>query len=256
MVSKHFKAVVTENREIAFNTYQMRLTVDERHMKFFRPGQFAHIEIPDSRDLLLRRPISVNDFDSAANMIQFAYTVMGEGTKRLQKVAGGDYLDILFPLGNGFKLEERHKKVVLIGGGIGNAPLLSVMTYYPDRQYFALLGFRSEHCVYQIEEFQKKADVRVTTDDGSFGVKGFSTDLLEDCIKRENPDVILACGPGVFFATLKAIVDRYNIKTYVNMEQHMGCGTGGCSVCVCKIAGENKRICVQGPVFDLSEVEL
>lgn len=256
MLKKHSCAVVAENNPIAKGIFSMALTVEEGTLDYYRPGQFLHIKIPGD-DLLLRRPISINDYDCANNRIRIAYLVMGEGTKRLSGVRAGEELDILFPLGNGFKLEDSQKKVLLIGGGIGIAPLLSVMTYYPDREYTALLGYRCKDLVYELEEFQERAKkVLVTTDDGTFGQKGFSTDLLEEQMKTELPDVILACGPHCFFQSLKKITSRYTVPTYASLEQRMGCGTGGCSVCVCKIAGENRRICMEGPVFDLAEVEV
>lgn len=256
MIKKHSFAVVAENAPIAKNIYRMVLTLEEGALDYFRPGQFLHIKIP-AGELLLRRPISINDYDCAKNQIRIAYIIIGSGTNRLSMVRAGEALDILFPLGNGFKLEDSQKKVLLIGGGIGIAPLLSVMTYYPDRQYTALLGYRCKEYVYELEEFeQRAAKVLVTTDDGTFGQKGFATDLLEEQMKADMPDVILACGPHCFFSSLKKITSRYAVPTYVSLEQHMGCGTGGCSVCVCKIAGENRRICMEGPVFDLAEVEV
>ncbi len=256
MLKKHKCATVVENSSIAMNIYSMVLSVGEGELDYFRPGQFLHIKIP-AGELLLRRPISINDYDCAKNHIRIAYMVMGEGTKKLSAVRPGEELDILFPLGNGYKLEDSHKKVLLIGGGIGIAPLLSVMTFYPDREYTALLGYRCKDLVYELEEFQQKAKkVLVTTDDGTFGQKGFSTDLLEEQLMAEMPDVILACGPHCFFASLKKITSKYDVRTYASLEQHMGCGTGGCSVCVCKVAGENRRICMEGPVFDLAEVEV
>ena len=256
MFRKHNTAIATENLLIAKDIYQMKLTVPPESLEFFRPGQFANIKIPGSAELLLRRPISINDFDLKLNQIQIAYLLIGEGTKRLAAVRAGDELDILFPLGIGFRLADSQKKVLLIGGGIGIAPLLSVMTYYPDREYTALLGFRSNEYCYQLDAFNKKARVYVTTNDGTLGEKGFATDRLEEMLQKDAPDVILACGPQCFFETLKGIVSRYPVLTYVSLEQHMGCGTGGCSTCVCAVAGENKRICVEGPVFDFAEVEL
>ncbi len=256
MTSKHIRAAVLENSLIAKCTYQMKLQVPCASLEFFRPGQFAHIRIPGSAELLLRRPISINNFSANEGWIQLAYLAAGKGTHRLSCAQPGDELDILFPLGNGFKLDAGHKKVLLVGGGIGIAPLLSVITYYPDREYAALLGYRSRDCVYQEEEFEKKAETIVSTDDGTFGRGGFCTDPLPGMLESFRPDVILACGPTFFFSTLKRLTKDIGIPVYASLEQHMGCGTGGCSVCVCKIAGEHRRVCVEGPVFKLAEVEL
>jgi dihydroorotate dehydrogenase electron transfer subunit len=256
MLNKNSILAVAENVQIAKDIYQMKLAVDRESLKFYRPGQFLHIKVPGAQELLLRRPISVNDYNVDEGWIQIAYLVIGEGTRRLALLREGDRVDVLFPLGNSFKLEENQKKVFLVGGGIGIAPLLSVTTYYPDREYTALLGYRAREYVYQIEEFEKKASVFVTTDNGSYGQKGFATDLLAERIAADRPDVIFSCGPHCFFESLKKSVEGTGIPTYASLEQRMGCGTGGCSVCVCAIAGENKRICVEGPVFDLAEVEL
>jgi dihydroorotate dehydrogenase electron transfer subunit len=256
MLNKHSVSRITENVKIAKDIYQMKIAVDRENFKFFRPGQFLHAKIPGAGEHLLRRPISVNDYSLKEGWIQIAYLALGEGTRRLSVLHEGDLLDILFPLGNSFKLEEKQKKIILVGGGIGIAPLLSVMTYYPDKEYTALLGYRSREYMYQKDVFEKKAKVYVTTDDGSYGHKGFATDLVRAQIVQNSPDVILACGPHCFFESLKKEVDGTGVLTYVSLEQRMGCGTGGCSVCVCAIGGENKRICVEGPVFDLAEVEL
>jgi len=256
MFEKHSIARIIENVKIAKDIYQMKLTGSPDAFKFFRPGQFLHAKVPGTGELLLRRPISVNDYSIEEGWVQIAYLVIGEGTRQLSRLREGDKLDILFPLGNSFKLEEEQKKVMLIGGGIGVAPLLTVMKYYPDKEYTALLGYRSREYMYQVEAFEKKADVFVTTDNGSFGHKGFATDLLAGRIAGNRPDVILGCGPTCFFKSLKKEVEGTGILTYVSLEQRMGCGTGGCSVCVCSIGGENRRICVEGPVFDLTEVDL
>ena len=256
MLDKHKIVKIIENVALAKDIYQMKLSVEDQAFKYFRPGQFLHAKIPGAGEFLLRRPISVNDYSVEEGWIQIAYLVAGEGTRRLTMLTEGDVLDILFPLGNSFKLEEKQKKVLLVGGGIGIAPLLSVMRYYPDKEYTALLGYRAREYVYQKDVFEKMANVFVTTDNGSYGHKGFATDLIKGRVEQDRPDVILACGPHCFFESLKKEVEGTDVKTYVSLEQRMGCGTGGCSVCVCAISGENKRICVEGPVFDLAEVEL
>lgn len=150
-------------------------------------------------------------------------------------------------------LKDDMKKVWLIGGGIGIAPLKSLSCKYPDREYTAFLGYRSKECVYQIQDFESFATTHVATDDGTFGVAGFCTNLLADELSKDKPDVILACGPLVFFRTLARVIG--DVPAFVSMEQHMGCGTGGCATCVCKIGGEYKKVCTQGPVFDIREVD-
>ena len=253
MIKKHTTERVLSNELIAQNTYLMKLTCSEDAMRFYRPGQFAHIEIPHARELLLRRPISINYVDFEKKEVHIAYNAIGKGTKLLSLVRPGDTLDVLMPMGNGFMLKDDMKKVWLIGGGIGIAPLKSLSCKYPDREYTAFLGYRSKECVYQIQDFESFATTHVATDDGTFGVAGFCTNLLADELSKDKPDVILAGGPLVFFRTLARVIG--DVPAFVSMEQHMGCGTGGCATCVCKIGGEYKKVCTQGPVFDIREVD-
>lgn len=156
MIEKHSESRILENVKIAKSIYQMKLTVNPETFKFYRPGQFLHAQVPDAGELLLRRPISINDYNIKEEWMQIAYLLTGEGTRRLSRLREGDMLDILFPLGNSFQLEEGQKKVMLVGGGIGVAPLLSVMTYYPDKAYTSLLGYRAREYMYQVEEFEKE----------------------------------------------------------------------------------------------------
>ncbi len=253
IIEKHFRERVVENRLIAGNTYLMTLSMSAGAAKLFRPGQFMHIDIPGSRELLLRRPISINWVDADKGLIYIAYCIMGKGTERLAEVLPETELDVLMPLGNGFMIKPEMKKIWLIGGGIGCAPLRSLYAKFPDREYKAFLGFRSKECVYQEKEFSEFAEVHISTDNGSYGFHGFCTQLLAEELEKDRPDVILSCGPAPFFRALSRVIG--DVPTQVSLEQRMGCGTGGCATCSCSVNGEYKRICVQGPVFDIKEVD-
>lgn len=252
-MKKHFREKVISNEVIAENTYLLRFTCDDEFLKWFRPGQFAHVQIPDAGELLLRRPISINCADFKKKEVHLAYVPVGKGTLRLTAVQPGDTLDLLMPMGNGYMITPEMKKIWLVGGGIGCAPLKSMFDKYQDREYKAFLGFRSQKFVYQEEGFRRMAETFISTDDGSYCTHGFCTDLLKMELERDRPDVILSCGPMPFFRALAKVVG--DVPTQVSMEQRMGCGTGGCATCVCGIGGENKRVCVQGPVFNLKEVD-
>ncbi|MEA4854463.1 MAG: dihydroorotate dehydrogenase electron transfer subunit [Christensenella sp.] len=253
MIKKHFIEKVVSQEEIAENTYLMKLTCAQEAIRIFRAGQFMHIEIPHARELLLRRPISINYVDVKRKEVHIVYNAIGKGTRLLTLCRPGDMLDILMPLGNGFTLPEDAKKIWLIGGGVGIAPLKSIHCNYPDKEYSAFLGYRNADCVYQVQDFEKFAKTYVTTDDGSFGTKGFCTQVLADQLKSETPDMILACGPTPFFRSLAKVVG--DVPTLVSLEQRMGCGTGGCAVCACSIRGEYKKVCLNGPVFPIKEVD-
>ena len=256
---KHYEAEVLENKQIAKNTFLLTLAAHDDTIKFFRPGQFAHIKIPNSDAMLLRRPISINRLDVDRKQMQFAYLLMGKGTRRLSQIPPEERLDILAPMGQGFKIRENHKKIYMVGGGIGIAPLLSVADYYQDRSFTAFLGYKSADYAYQTKEFGALCDkVVITSDDGTIGAKGFVTDALKEELKREKPDLIISCGPPPMFRALKKVWKEVSpeVETQVSMEQHMGCGAGGCYTCTCMVAGSMKRVCMDGPVFDIREVEL
>lgn len=259
MIKKHDICRVASLEPLAKDTYALTLKVNGDMLKYFRPGQFAHIRLPHAGEYLLRRPISVNTIDREAETMRFAFLIQGEGTRRLSQCRPGDELDILAPLGQGFKVKESHQKIWLVGGGIGIAPLLSLRDTVPGREYTAFLGYKSREYAYERKEFEGfcKA-VHVTSDDGSIGEKNFVTEALRRELEKEKPDVILSCGPLPMFRSLKRVweEDGKNVETQVSMEQHMGCGTGGCYTCTCMVAGAMKRVCMDGPVFDIREVEL
>lgn len=255
-MKKDFCVEILENRLIAKDIYKMIVLADKEQIAPFKAGQFAHIKVPAMDESILRRPISINYVDRNTNEMSFCYAVVGKGTAKLAKLKKGDCINMIAPLGNGFPVEEGHKKIWLAGGGIGIAPLASVIKEFPGREYTAFLGYRDKSLVYGLDDFESCKEVIVTTDDGSFETKGYVTDIIKEKLKEEKPDVILACGPHMFFKALEKAVEGSGVKTYISMEQRMGCGTGGCATCVCKIAGDYKKVCADGPVFSIEEAEL
>ena len=260
MLNKHLTLEVLSNHQIAEDTYALTLSAPPEILREFVPGQFAHIELPgEDESRLLRRPISVNYVDFARSTLHFAYLLVGAGTRRLSKTAAGEKLDVLAPLGHGFQVEERHKRIWLVGGGIGIAPLYSLFDCYKDREYTAFLGYKSAKYAYEIEAFRRSCrEVFVTSDDGTLGEEGFVTDVLARELRKGKPDLILSCGPTPMFRALKAVWEEAggDIETQVSLEQHMGCGTGGCYTCTALVAGSMKRVCVDGPVFPIQEVSV
>ena len=253
-MKKQLNVEILSNEEIAENTYLLKIPCPEDVLKFFRPGQFAHIGIPGAGELLLRRPLSINSVDYEKKEAHIAYHAAGKGTTILRDAKAGSTLDVLMPLGNGFAVKPAMRKIWLVGGGIGCAPLKSVFGKYADREYKAFLGFQCKSAVYQESDFKKYADVNISTDDGSYGTHGFITDVLREALETAQPDVILACGPLPFFRALVKVTR--DVPVQVSMEQHMGCGTGGCAVCVCSVGGENRRVGVEGAGFDSREVDV
>jgi dihydroorotate dehydrogenase electron transfer subunit len=213
-------------------------------------GQFLHIKCGNKT--MLRRPISICDVEG--DNIRFIFEVRGEGTKELSQFKVGESLDVLGPLGKGFTLLDKSKKVIFIGGGIGIFPLLMAAKHYGENA-IVLLGFRDKKTVVLKNEFEKLGcTVLIATDDGSEGYNGFVTDLLNP----QNIDGIFACGPKPMLIKTAKFAKENGIFCELSMEERMGCGIGACLVCACKTKkGEGttfSHVCKDGPVFNASEV--
>lgn len=250
---KRTEARVESNRLIADNAYKMVMHVERDIVDAAKPGQFIHIDVPGSDSRILRRPISINYMDG--DRLAIVYAVVGDGTRRLTSVREGEKLDILAPLGNGFAVDNDAKKVWIVGGGIGVAPMLFAARAFADREIEAFLGYRTRTAIYETELFDEVCKcVTVTTDDLTLGKHRFVTEPIKERLQTERPDVILACGPLPMFRALKEAVQ--DVPLYLSMEQRMGCGMGGCYTCTCKTKNGMKRVCKDGPVFRAEEVEL
>jgi len=258
---KNVVATVAENKRIANGIYRLVLKSPDTDIKHFVPGQFANIEIPNRDALLLKRPISINKVNEDAQTVTLIYQVMGEGTQALPEVEVGAQMKAIMPVGSGFFMHKNNEDVFLVGGGVGIAPLLSVARKWPDKRYHAYLGYRGVDFVYCLDEFESVCDgAYVTSDDGTIGDEGFITDTLKQRLDEWHPDMVMACGPLPMLRALKKVLAPLNIPAQVSMEQRMCCGFGACAVCACGIRHEGELIyqktCVEGPVFDLYEVEL
>ena len=242
---------ILKNERIAENIYDMRILTENIAMGS-QPGQFVHIAC--GGDTFLRRPISVCDTDG--DILRVIYEVKGKGTAELAHKTAGEKLDVLGPLGNWFNISR--EKSLIIGGGIGTYPLLFLAKKLDNP--FVILGFRTKSLVTLHNEFAEiSAGVSIVTNDGTYGSRGFVTDLMDEVITREGIKTIYTCGPKAMLRAVCEKADKYpGIKTYVSMEERMGCGIGACLVCSCEVKknGAIKRasVCKNGPVFLSSEV--
>lgn len=252
---------IEQNSELCSGIYMMTIGAGQT-LPDIRCGQFINVEIPSRQDTLLKRPFAIYDFDRGKGLISFCYKVVGKGTEHLSKAVAGQTLRAAYPLGNGFKIEQNHKRIILIGGGVGIFPLYSVFKTHPDRRYFSILGFKERCQVILKAEFEEKSkELLLCTEDGSLGETGFVTDSLKRNLDRIKPDLILSCGPKPMFKALKdALKDYPDIPVQISLEERMACGIGACLVCACAVReggkSVNKRVCSDGPVFSLDEVEL
>jgi len=264
----NIKVKILSRKEVAPNIYLMKLKASEIAQDAL-PGQFIHIKCSKDNYPLLRRPLSIHRIDKEKEEIYILFQVAGEGTKLLSQRVIGDDLDIMGPIGNGFNIYPESKKIMIVGGGIGVAPLLALCeeSIRKGKEVRVLIGAQKKELVIGEESFKVLgAKVDVATDDGSYKYKGLVTDLLKETIIEEGwlPDQIFTCGPKPMLRKIVEIsLDNY-IDCQVSLEERMACGIGACLGCVCKIKTRDKKddkvkygykkVCIDGPIFKGSEV--
>ncbi|MBQ8697655.1 MAG: dihydroorotate dehydrogenase electron transfer subunit [Schwartzia sp.] len=239
------------NRQVGTDVYE--LTVQGRAwVSQAKPGQFLHIRIY-SGDVFLRRPFGIADSDEREGHLTMYYRVAGKGTRTMTTLKRGDVVNCLGPLGHGFSLNA--KRPLLVGGGMGLAPLL-LLTKHFQGEADVLMGGRNREELFWEKLFKPYAhNIFIATDDGSLGTKGFTTELLPNILQNEEYDCIYTCGPEIMMRGIAKIATHHEISCQVSMEKRMACGLGACLSCVCDTANEErKKICKDGPVFWAQDV--
>jgi dihydroorotate dehydrogenase electron transfer subunit len=252
---KQLKARILSNKSI-FKKYYLIRMVSSYIAGLVRPGQFVHIRCSGRLTPLLRRPFSIHRVDGET--IGILYQVVGKGTEVLSEKRPGEYLDIIGPLGKGFEIEN--KDSILIAGGIGVAPLLILgqwlIRVQKNNQITVLIGAKNKKLILCKEDFEKlQLKVKLATEDGSCGYRGMVTDLLKKTLATNRRQLaIYACGPEKMLKKTEEISVRHNLKAQGSLERNMACGVGACLGCVIKTRDGYKRVCQDGPVFELSQI--
>lgn len=236
---------IIKNTKIAKDIYEINLSGDVGEIK--RAGQFVNLKIDGQ---YLRRPISICDWDN--EKLTLIYKTVGKGTEKMASYPLRKKINIMLPLGNGFNETVCGNAPLLIGGGVGVPPLYGltkkIKAFNPNAQITVILGFNTKEEVFYKEEFERLgARVYVTTVDGSYGEKGFVTDVM----KNLKYSYFYTCGPMAMF---KAVETFVNTSGQYSFEERMGCGFGACMGCSCKTKYGNKRICKDGPVLEREEI--
>jgi len=228
---------------------------DDKPLPEMLPGQFVEVRVDNTPSTFLRRPISINNVDYDHNELWLLVAAVGDGTRQLQKLQKGDRLNCVLPLGNSFTMPtDSSEKVLLVGGGVGVAPLLyfgKCIKAMGGEPTF-LLGARSAKDVLERELFEQVGRVLITTEDGSEGEKGFVTN--HSVLAQEHFDRISTCGPKPMMMAVARYAFKNDIECEVSLENKMACGVGACLCCVEKTVEGNKCVCKEGPVMNIKKL--
>ncbi|NCC98623.1 MAG: dihydroorotate dehydrogenase electron transfer subunit [Bacteroidia bacterium] len=218
------------------------------------PGQFAEIRVDGSSTTFLRRPISIHDVNIDKNEINLLINKVGDGTQTLSRLKSGDTLNMVYPLGNGFNLLSKGSSALLVGGGVGIAPLLYLGRVLKQKGVDVnyLLGFRSKKETIDLNDYNKYGNIFITTEDGSIGEKGFVTS--HSILSKLLIDKIYACGPMPMMKAIGVFASKNNIDCEVSLETKMACGVGACLCCVTETNEGHKCVCTDGPIFNIKDL--
>jgi dihydroorotate dehydrogenase electron transfer subunit len=250
------------NRRIASETFLMGLRSYEI-VETANPGQFVMIRVGSGIDPLLRRPFSI--CSTAENdLFLILYRVVGRGTSIMATKREGESLSVLGPLGTGFELPHSDQLPLLVAGGMGIAPLLSLAQATKTGDIHIMMGVGTADEIIAIDEIiDRHVDVSIATDDGTEGHAGPVTDLLEAYLKPDEPrkDLLplFACGPLPMLKSVASIISDRDVSCQVSLEATMACGLGACQGCAIKTSSKNKidyyHVCKNGPVFPAQDID-
>lgn len=244
---------IIENKKIDSKYYLMRVK-SEKMCPASKPGQFFMIRC-NSGLAILRRPISLHNVVASENILEFYYEVKGKGTEEFSKLLPGEILNIQGPLGTGFNTEHRDKTLLLIGGGMGMAPmkyLLNTLLEKGNRVIF-IPGGRDASALKILENFNLEnpiLETHIMSDDGSAGKKGNVIEKMREIIREKHIDMIFSCGPHRMMELVGEIANEKEIPCQISLEERMACGVKACVGCSIKTLDGMKKVCHDGPVFD------
>ena len=218
-------------------------------------GKTFEVLVEGSREVMLRRPISVHDVDEERGTITLLIQIVGNGTRKLAELGVGDKLNMVYPLGHGFNsefgIQNSELKVLLVGGGAGIAPLLHLSKVLKGKgvECTILLGGRTAELIPVRDEFAAYGRLCIATDDGSLGHQGL---VVEHPAFAESYDMIYTCGPTPMMKAVARSAAQRGIRCEVSLENMMACGVGACLCCVTDTDDGHLCVCKDGPVFDIS----
>jgi dihydroorotate dehydrogenase electron transfer subunit len=245
---------IVENEKLTDDLFILELAGNQ-WLSDFMPGQFVQVRVDGSPETFLRRPISVHDVDYQKNTFRLLIQTAGKGTLRLSELMPGNSINLIYPLGNWFSDPLSGDHILLVGGGVGIAPLLFLgkrlksIGYSPDW----LFGFRNRERVPSLDIYRSIGRMFLTTEDGSSGEKGFVTD--HSILSGNDYNRIYCCGPDPMMRAIAGYCKGKGIHCEVSLENLMACGFGICLCCIVDTVNGNICTCTEGPVFNINDLK-
>jgi dihydroorotate dehydrogenase electron transfer subunit len=269
MAKDIFIGEISNNEEIQGNCFLMKVILPASFCDP-QPGQFVMIRISGLYEPLLARPISIYSFSRGKDFcaIELLYSVVGKGTQILAGLISGSQVEIHGPLGRGFDISKAMENVIFIAGGMGIAPLSLLTEHLCGDKCFSksamtfYLGAKRAADVVGLDKIKNLChNINVSTDDGTLGSRGLVTQVFQKDIKKFAPanTVIYACGPKEMLRSLAKMLRGSKFSCQVSLEERMACGIGACLGCAVAIRSDKgalayKRVCADGPVFDIQNI--
>ena len=257
------QARLLKNECVGPNLYLMELE-SPRLATTIEPGQFVHMKVPRMEAHILRRPFSVYARNAQAGTLEILYQVVGFGSEHMTMLAPGtEGVELIGPVGRTWQPPKNAKRALLVGGGVGVAPLFMLCESLVQAEVHTdvVLGAQTEKALTCRVRYEAllNAPPRCATDDGSFGREGFCTSLVEEALSQaeavgEPYDYVAVCGPEPLMKIVAGMADAAGVPCEISMEKRMACGVGACLSCVVDTVEGKQRACVDGPVFDARKV--
>ncbi len=252
---RQVKSTVVAKESLTKQIFKLTLFAPEIAQEA-RPGQFVHLLCGTEQSFILRRPFCIHQV-VGQDTIDVLIRVVGQGTRWLSERRPKDSLDCLGPLGNGFTIDPRVDRAMVVAGGIGVAPMVFLARHLfdADVRVHALVGAMTAADLLDVMELKRLTRrVFVTTDDGTQGTKGMVTDILAEQLEANEPQVVYACGPEAMLRNVAGICARFDIDSQVSLEARMACGIGACLGCAIETRDGYRNVCSDGPVFSSEEL--
>lgn len=260
---------VLKNEEVQPQFFLMKIALPAAFGKPL-PGQFVMIRIAGLAEPFLGRPISIYSFSRKKSFseIELLFRVVGKGTQILAGLISGSQVEVHGPLGGSYKIFPEKENIVFIAGGIGVAPLSMLAQYFcrdagVARSFLNFyVGAKTAKEIVGLDKLTELCgNMHLCTDDGTSGQKAFVTRAFQKDMKKYDPakTAVYACGPRGMMKTLAGILGKTGFNCQVSLEERMACGTGACMGCAVAVRDKSgkavyRRVCSDGPVFDLEDV--